>query len=158
MTEAIRSAVGVREPGAKSPIPSASVGWAVFPENGEDFETLMRSADEHAQTQARRPPAGARPLSGYRPAMMPGLESERLFIGDGGLETTMIFREGFDLPCFASFLLLRREDGIGALRRYYGTDLEIARRHGLGFHPRCSDLAGQPRLGREARLLTRGAG
>lgn len=50
--------------------------------------------------------------------MMPGLESERLFIGDGGLETTMIFSEGFDLPCFASFLLLRREDGIGALRRY----------------------------------------
>jgi diguanylate cyclase (GGDEF)-like protein len=46
MAEAIRTAVGVREPGSKAPTPSASIGWAIFPEDGEDFETLMRVADE----------------------------------------------------------------------------------------------------------------
>jgi diguanylate cyclase (GGDEF)-like protein len=46
MAEAIRTAVGVHEPGSREPAPSASIGWAVFPEDGEDFETLMRSADE----------------------------------------------------------------------------------------------------------------
>jgi homocysteine S-methyltransferase len=58
---------------------------------------------------------------------------EQLFIGDGGLETTMIFREGFDLPCFASYALLRDPAGIVALRRYYLAYLEIARRHRTGF-------------------------
>jgi diguanylate cyclase (GGDEF)-like protein len=46
MAEAIRTAVGVWEPGSKAPTPSASIGWAIFPEDGEDFETLMRVADE----------------------------------------------------------------------------------------------------------------
>jgi diguanylate cyclase (GGDEF)-like protein len=46
MAEAIRSAVGIRESDAPGPIPSASVGWAVFPDDGGDYETLMRAADE----------------------------------------------------------------------------------------------------------------
>ena len=46
MAESIRTAVGLREPDARGPIPSASVGWAVFPEDGMDFATLMRAADE----------------------------------------------------------------------------------------------------------------
>jgi diguanylate cyclase (GGDEF)-like protein len=46
MAEAIRAAVSLRPSGAKGPVPSASIGWAVFPEDGEDFETLMRSADD----------------------------------------------------------------------------------------------------------------
>jgi S-methylmethionine-dependent homocysteine/selenocysteine methylase len=58
---------------------------------------------------------------------------ERLFIGDGGMETTMLFREGLELPCFASYPLLRDDTGIEALRRYYRGYLEIARRHGAGF-------------------------
>jgi S-methylmethionine-dependent homocysteine/selenocysteine methylase len=58
---------------------------------------------------------------------------ERLFIGDGGLETTLIFREGLDLPEFASYVLLRDPAGVEALRRYYGDYLEIARRRGTGF-------------------------
>jgi homocysteine S-methyltransferase len=65
--------------------------------------------------------------------MLPSLRSERLFLGDGGLETTMIFSEGIELPCFASFPLLRDEAGIAALRRYYDAYIEIARAHGLGF-------------------------
>jgi diguanylate cyclase (GGDEF)-like protein len=46
MAEAIGTAVSRREPGAETPQPSASFGWAVFPEDGEDFETLLRAADE----------------------------------------------------------------------------------------------------------------
>lgn len=58
---------------------------------------------------------------------------EQLFIGDGGLETTLIFREGIELPQFASYVLLRDAAGTEALRRYYRAYLEIARHHGTGF-------------------------
>lgn len=66
-------------------------------------------------------------------ATLPSLESGKLFLGDGGLETTMIFVEGIELPCFASFLLLRDEEGTAALRRYYDSFIAIAREHELGF-------------------------
>jgi diguanylate cyclase (GGDEF)-like protein len=46
MAEAIRTAVGLRESDAPGPVPTASIGWAVFPDDGSDYETLMRSADE----------------------------------------------------------------------------------------------------------------
>jgi S-methylmethionine-dependent homocysteine/selenocysteine methylase len=62
---------------------------------------------------------------------LPG--GERLFIGDGGLETALIFQEGLELPCFASYPLLRDDAGTEALRRYYAGFLEIARREGVGF-------------------------
>jgi S-methylmethionine-dependent homocysteine/selenocysteine methylase len=65
--------------------------------------------------------------------VLPSLDSDALFAADGGLETTMIFDEGIDLPEFAAFLLLDDEEGIEALRRYYRGYIEIARRHGLGF-------------------------
>jgi len=46
MAESVREAVACAEPGPDYPTPSASVGWAVFPDDGQDFETLMRSADQ----------------------------------------------------------------------------------------------------------------
>lgn len=55
------------------------------------------------------------------------------FITDGGMETTMIFHEGIELPHFASFILLSSEDGRNHLRNYYRRYLDIARRHGTGF-------------------------
>jgi homocysteine S-methyltransferase len=64
---------------------------------------------------------------------LPRLDRERLFLGDGGMETTMIYGEGLDLPCFAAFVLLGEERGEEALRRYYATFLEIARGNDLGF-------------------------
>ena len=36
---------------------------------------------------------------------------EELFLTDGGLETTLIFHEGLELPHFAAFMLLRRTRG-----------------------------------------------
>lgn len=55
-----------------------------------------------------------------------------LFVTDGGMETTLIFHDGIDLPEFAVFPLLRTEDGQTALRRYYGTYTDLAARYGRG--------------------------
>jgi S-methylmethionine-dependent homocysteine/selenocysteine methylase len=55
------------------------------------------------------------------------------FLTDGGLETTLIFRDGIDLPCFASIVLFGREGGREALDRYFETYLAIAREAETGF-------------------------
>ncbi|MGE0232437.1 MAG: homocysteine S-methyltransferase family protein [Flavobacteriaceae bacterium] len=55
------------------------------------------------------------------------------FITDGGLETSIIYHHGIDLPLFASFPLLGSEDGRNALRRYYRDYLDLARAKGAGF-------------------------
>ena len=52
-------------------------------------------------------------------------------ITDGGMETTLIFHEGLDLPHFASFVLLENEAGREALRAYYRRYIEIARFRGV---------------------------
>jgi len=57
----------------------------------------------------------------------------RLFLTDGGLETTLIFHEGIDLPEFASFVLLESAEGTEALRKYYRRYLDIAADTGCGF-------------------------
>ena len=58
--------------------------------------------------------------------------SERLFLTDGGIETTLIFHEGLSLPDFAAFDLLKTADGTAALRKYFRTYAEIAKRFGTG--------------------------
>jgi S-methylmethionine-dependent homocysteine/selenocysteine methylase len=57
---------------------------------------------------------------------------DELFLTDGGIETTLIFHQGLDLPAFAAFLLLRDEAGTDELRRYYAPYLELAREQGVG--------------------------
>ena len=51
----------------------------------------------------------------YRSAL-PQLSGD-LFLTDGGIETTLIFHEGLDLPHFAAFDLLRTDEGTAALRK-----------------------------------------
>ena len=65
------------------------------------------------------------------PASLPQLDG-RTFITDGGMETTLIFRDGLELPDFASFVLLDDPDGVAALRSYYAAYVAIAKRHGVG--------------------------
>ena len=55
-----------------------------------------------------------------------------VFITDGGMETTLIFQDEFDLPCFASFPLLDRADGRLALRAYFQPYIAIAREQRVG--------------------------
>jgi len=64
---------------------------------------------------------------------LPQLTSERPFLTDGGLETSLIFHQGLELPCFAAFPLLDDDAGRAALRAYFEPFLEIARERGLGF-------------------------
>lgn len=66
----------------------------------------------------------------YRNAL-PQLEGG-LYLTDGGIETTLIFHEGLDLPDFAAFHLLRTAEGEAALRKYFRTYAEIARRFDAG--------------------------
>lgn len=55
------------------------------------------------------------------------------FLTDGGLETTLIFREGLSLPHFAAFPLLRSDAGRATLQSYFARYMAIARRYGTGF-------------------------
>ncbi len=55
-----------------------------------------------------------------------------LFLTDGGIETTLIFREGLTLPYFAACDLLAHDAGYAALQKYFRTYVDIARRYGVG--------------------------
>ena len=46
------------------------------------------------------------------------ISSGKPWLTDGGLETSMIYDEGFELPYFASFTLLDSNAGRAALARY----------------------------------------
>ncbi|MEM7444187.1 MAG: homocysteine S-methyltransferase family protein [Pseudomonadota bacterium] len=70
-------------------------------------------------------------MSKYR-SKLPQLDGT-VFLTDGGIETTLIFHEGFELPHFAAFDLLRDQEGRQALRRYYERYAEIARANEVGF-------------------------
>ena len=70
-------------------------------------------------------------MAKYRTAL-PQL-TESTFMTDGGLETTLIFNQGIDLPHFASFGLLQNEEGIQILNEYYLDYLEISKQICSGF-------------------------
>jgi len=55
------------------------------------------------------------------------------FITDGGLETTLVFHDGIDLPDFAAFPLLDTEEGRVALANYYEPYFRVAERDHVGF-------------------------
>lgn len=56
-----------------------------------------------------------------------------IFLTDGGMETTLIFHDGADLPHFASFVLMKTAEGRALLTKYYESYLAIARKQGVGF-------------------------
>ena len=56
-----------------------------------------------------------------------------LFLTDGGLETTLIFHQGIELPAFAAVDLLKDDEGTETLRAYFRRYAEIAREHAAGF-------------------------
>ena len=66
----------------------------------------------------------------YRNALP--LLDEATFLTDGGIETTLIFHDGLDLPFFAAYDLLTREGGEDALRRYFEPYVRIARDRSVG--------------------------
>lgn len=57
---------------------------------------------------------------------------DNLFLTDSGLETTLLFHDGIDLPYFAAFDLLKDEAGFQRLRDYYAQHAQIAIDHRTG--------------------------
>jgi S-methylmethionine-dependent homocysteine/selenocysteine methylase len=56
----------------------------------------------------------------------------KLFLTDAGLETILVFHDGVDLPCFASFPLLGNDKGQQRLRDYYDGFAKLAVAKGTG--------------------------
>ena len=58
---------------------------------------------------------------------------QEIYLTDGGLETTLIFHRGLELPFFASFPLIDDASGRAELDAYYEAYLSLARKYGRGF-------------------------
>jgi S-methylmethionine-dependent homocysteine/selenocysteine methylase len=67
------------------------------------------------------------------PDSLPQTAGDRLYLTDGGLETTLVFHRAIDLPLFAAFPLLDSDEGRAALREYFVPYLELAADRGTGF-------------------------
>jgi S-methylmethionine-dependent homocysteine/selenocysteine methylase len=70
-------------------------------------------------------------MAAYRNGL-PQLDRD-IFLTDGGIETTLIFHEGLELPDFAAFDLLKDNDGTEALRKYFRGYAALARDYEVGF-------------------------
>jgi S-methylmethionine-dependent homocysteine/selenocysteine methylase len=64
---------------------------------------------------------------------LPQLAGDRVFMTDGGLETTLVFHRGIELPLFAAFPLLDDAEGRAVLRDYFAPYLAAARERDAGF-------------------------
>ena len=64
-----------------------------------------------------------------------------LLLTDSGLETTLIFHDGLDLPAFAAYPLLETPRGRELLSRYYRQHMTIAADHGTGYDAAANDTA-----------------
>lgn len=88
---------------------------------------------------------------------LPQLDAD-LFLTDGGLETTLVFDAGLDLPDFAAFPLLDTAVGCAALEAYYAPYLDLAERLGRGIVLDTPTWRANPdwgaRLGYDAARLT----
>ncbi|MEX3007195.1 homocysteine S-methyltransferase family protein [Hoeflea sp. TYP-13] len=56
-----------------------------------------------------------------------------LLLTDGGMETTLVFHDGYELPYFASFDLLRSKEGTEWLKSYYSRYAALSVEQGYGF-------------------------
>jgi S-methylmethionine-dependent homocysteine/selenocysteine methylase len=69
-------------------------------------------------------------MAKYR-SQLPQLSGD-LFVTDGGIETTLIFHEGLELPFFAAFDLFKHTTGESALVKYFRTYAALANQYGAG--------------------------
>jgi S-methylmethionine-dependent homocysteine/selenocysteine methylase len=60
-------------------------------------------------------------------------EGDQMFLTDAGFETWMLFKEGFEMPHFAAFPLLRSTKARAAIREYFEPLFDLARQHNAGF-------------------------
>ncbi|MDT5259415.1 MAG: homocysteine S-methyltransferase, partial [Mycobacterium sp.] len=67
-------------------------------------------------------------MSAEFPTQQPGVN----YLTEGGQETEILYKYGFDLPHFAMFPLLDNPQAVAELRGMYGRYLDTAARHGFG--------------------------
>ena len=72
-----------------------------------------------------------------------------LFLTDGGIETSLIFLDGLELPHFAAFDLLKDDKGRAALHNYYVPYATLARDTGQGFILESPSWRASPDSGRK---------
>jgi homocysteine S-methyltransferase len=72
-----------------------------------------------------------------------------IFLTDSGLETTLIFSEGVELPEFAAFVLLQDAEGRERLQRYYRQHMAIAQEAHAGFVAEAVTWRANPDWGRK---------
>lgn len=70
-------------------------------------------------------------MSKYRKSL-PQL-GDRLFLTDGGIETTMIFHDGFEMPSGEAFKFVETDRGRAWFEAYFRRHAEIARQNNMGF-------------------------
>jgi homocysteine S-methyltransferase len=63
---------------------------------------------------------------------LPQLTADVVYLTDGGLETTLVFRDGIDLPDFAAFPLLDSDDGRSRIAGYFTPYFDVAEAAGTG--------------------------
>lgn len=70
-------------------------------------------------------------MTKYR-QQLPQLGS-RMFLTDGGMETTLIFLQGIELPEFSVITLMDNPEGLQIAKDYFQTYLQMAQDFGTGF-------------------------
>ena len=70
-------------------------------------------------------------MTKYR-QQLPQLGS-RMFLTDGGMETTLIFLQGIELPEFSAITLMDSPEGLQTAKNYFQTYLQMAQDFGTGF-------------------------
>ena len=61
----------------------------------------------------------------------PPIRADEVFLTEGGIETEIMYRHGFELPEFAMFPLLESPKAVAAMRRVFSEQLDVAAE--LGF-------------------------
>lgn len=60
-------------------------------------------------------------------------QTDDIFLTDGGTETWLMYKRGFELPEFSAFHLLNEKKSADALREYYNAFAEVAVKLGTPF-------------------------
>ena len=87
------------------------------------------------------------------PSPLPPMCSGEVFLTEGGSETEIMYRNGFELPEFAMFPLLDNPKAVSAMREIFSRQLDVAAEFGLSFMLSGLDYRASPDWGGKTRVL-----
>ena len=76
-------------------------------------------------------------------------ETSQLFLTDAGFETWLLFKKGFDMPCFAAYPLSQLADGRAVIEEYFRPIFDLARKNNTGLVLDTNTWRANPDWGRE---------